>query len=170
MIIELANVPIRRKPAELTFEVGEIDLDLDDARLVGAVNFTGETEKPDERVHVRGTVKADADIACFRCLEPVRKSLEITFDDVFVGEDHEPSEAELALEAEDLDVAIAIGGNIDLAEVVREQLLLTLTDQVLCRDDCRGLCPKCGSNRNLIDCKCIDNEVDPRWAALKDLM
>lgn len=169
MIIELANVPIRRKPIDLTFTSADIDLDADDGNLVGPVTFTGETEKVDERVHVRGTVKAEADVACFRCLEPVRTSLNISFDDAFVDEEHEPSEAELALEAEDLDVSIAIDGKIDLAEVAREQLLLALMDQVLCRDDCRGLCPKCGGNRNLLDCKCIENEIDPRWSALKGL-
>jgi len=169
MIIELANVPIRRKPIELTFQPDQIDLYADEAVLAGPVAFTGETEKVDERVHVRGTVKAEADVACFRCLEPVRKNLDISFDDVYVGPEEEPDDDEVVLADEDLDVAIAEDGEIDMADVVREQLLLALDDQVLCRDDCRGLCPKCGGNRNLLDCKCIENEIDPRWSALKGL-
>ncbi|MGH7783338.1 MAG: DUF177 domain-containing protein, partial [Candidatus Binatia bacterium] len=54
-------------------------------------------------------------------------------------------------------------------EVVREQILLDLPDQVFCTENCRGLCPKCGANRNLIDCKCEEDNVDPRWAALNNL-
>lgn len=169
MIIELANVPIRRKAIDRTFTPDEIDLDADDAVLAGPITFSGETEKVDDRVHVRGNVSAAAEVACIRCLEPVLKNLDISFDDAYVGEEAEATEDEIALDQEDLDVAIAIDGKIDLAEVVREQLLLALSDQVHCRDDCRGLCPKCGGNRNLLDCKCIENEIDPRWSALRDL-
>jgi uncharacterized protein len=169
MIIELANVPIRPKSIELKFQPNEIDLDPDDAVLAGPVTFAGETEKVHERVHVRGHVAAEAEIACFRCLQPVRRSLDIDFDDVFVGEESGPTEAEIALAIEDLNIAIAEGGTIDLADVAREQLLLALSDQVLCKEDCRGLCPKCGANRNLLDCKCIEKEIDPRWSALRDL-
>ena len=57
----------------------------------------------------------------------------------------------------------------DSVEVVREQILLAMPEQVFCWEDCKGLCPKCGTNLNLIDCKCADDEVDPRWAALKSL-
>ena len=70
---------------------------------------------------------------------------------------------------EDLDESPVPGGEIDLKEVVREQIMLALPEQVFCKDDCKGLCPKCGANGNLIDCKCADDEIDPRWAALKNL-
>ena len=169
MIIELANVPIRRKAIELTFQPDEIELDAEDGVLASPVSFTGETEKVGEHVHIRGRVTADAEVECFRCLEPVRKSLDISFDDVYVGPESEPTDDEIALGDEDLDVAFAENGVIDMIDVVREQLLLALSDQVLCSENCRGLCPKCGGNRNLLDCKCIENEIDPRWSALRDL-
>jgi uncharacterized protein len=48
-------------------------------------------------------------------------------------------------------------------------LILETGEPVLCKEDCQGLCLKCGSNLNLIDCKCEDEQIDPRWAALKNL-
>ncbi|MEP6946190.1 MAG: DUF177 domain-containing protein [Acidobacteriota bacterium] len=168
MIIELANVVIRPKAIKLTLEPGEMELDVDGVELKSAVDLKGETEIVDDKVHVRGTITAETEIACIRCLVPVEYPLDITFDDIFVDPSDAPSDAELALEAEDLDVAVAIDGRIDLAEVIREQILLALPDQLFCTADCKGLCPKCGSNRNLLDCKCIENEIDPRWSALKD--
>ena len=48
-------------------------------------------------------------------------------------------------------------------------LLLNLPEQVLCKEDCKGLCPECGTNLNLKDCDCGDKDIDPRWAALKNL-
>jgi uncharacterized protein len=56
-----------------------------------------------------------------------------------------------------------------LTELVREQILLAVPEQVFCREDCKGLCLKCSANRNLIDCNCEEKEIDPRWAALKNL-
>lgn len=169
MIIELANVGIRPKAIELTLSPDEIELDVDGVTLVGDVKFAGETAKIDDKVHVWGKVTTNAEIACVRCLEPVSQKFEIEFDDIFVDAADEPSDDELVLEGEDLDQSFVIDGKIDLAEVVREQLLLELPEQLVCREDCKGLCPKCGSNRNLIDCRCYEDEIDPRWSALKDL-
>ena len=169
MIIELANVGVRPKAINLTLPPNEIELDVDGVVLVDDVEFAGETAKIDEKVHVRGTLAANAEIACIRCLEPVSQKIEIEFDDIFVDADDEPDDDEIVLEGEDLDQSFVLDGKVDLAEVVREQILLELPEQLICREDCKGLCPKCGSNRNLIDCRCYEDEIDPRWSALKDL-
>jgi len=57
---------------------------------------------------------------------------------------------------------------IDLTEAVREELLLAVPQYVVCRDDCRGLCPRCGADLNAGPCGCAP-ETDPRWAALTKL-
>jgi uncharacterized protein len=53
-----------------------------------------------------------------------------------------------------------------LEDAVREQVLLTLPGRTLCQEDCKGLCPHCGINRNLANCECVEKPVDPRLAAL----
>jgi len=169
MIIDLVNVVARPKAIELTFTPNEIDLEIDGTKLAGDVRFKGETERVDDKAHVRGTVDAEVFVDCTRCLVPVSRKFEILFDDIFVDPADEPVDAEIILAPDALDESIAIDGKIDLAEVVREQIILALPDQVYCKDDCKGLCPKCGSNRNLIDCRCIEEEIDPRWSALKDI-
>ena len=169
MIIDLTTVVARLKAIELRFEPNEIDLEIDGTKLAGEANFFGETERVDDKAHVRGTINAAVLIDCTRCLEPVARDFDIIFDDVFVDPSDEPAEAEIILDPDSLDESVAIDGKIDLAEVVREQIILALPDQVYCRDDCKGLCPECGSNRNLIDCRCTEEEIDPRWSALKKL-
>ena len=168
MIIELTTIVERPKAIELTVASDKIDLEIEGAKVTGDVVFRGETERINDKAHVRGTVNAEVNVECTRCLDAVTQKFEIVFDDVFVDPEAESTDAEIALEGDDLDEAIAIDGRIDLGEVVREQIILALPDQVFCREDCKGLCPKCGSNRNLIDCKCIEAEIDPRWLALKD--
>ena len=170
MIIELESVVARPKAIELTFTPDDIDLEIDGSRLAGEGSLRGETERVDDKAHVRGNIDAEVLIDCTRCLVPVARKFEIVFDDIFVDPGNEPGDVELILDPEALDESIAIDGKIDLSEVIREQVILALPDQVYCNDDCKGLCPKCGSNRNLIDCRCIEDEIDPRWSALKGLM
>jgi uncharacterized protein len=70
----------------------------------------------------------------------------------------------------DLSLSVFEGEVVDIDELVREQLLLSLPAQVLCREECKGLCPVCGGDRNLTDCKCQEAETDPRWAGLKEIV
>lgn len=168
MIIELANIGPRPKAINLIVRANDIDLDVDGTELKADVQFSGETVREDGKAHVRGTVTAGLTIDCTRCLEPISEAAEIAFDDIFVDPADAPSDTEIAVAAEALDESIAEDGQIDLINVIREQILLALPEQRFCREDCKGLCPKCGGNRNLIDCKCEENEIDPRWAALKN--
>ena len=169
MIIDLTSVVARPKAIETSFSPDEIDLEIDGSKLAGDARFRGETERVDDKAHVRGTIDAGVLVDCTRCLVPVARKFEIAFDDIFVDPVDAPAEIEVILDPEALDESIAIDGKIDIIEVVREQIILALPDQVYCKDDCKGLCPECGSNRNLIDCRCIEEEIDPRWSALKDL-
>jgi uncharacterized protein len=61
------------------------------------------------------------------------------------------------------------GEGLLLEDALREQVLLALPLKVICREDCRGLCPHCGTNLNIGQCSCAEPAEDPRWAALKDI-
>jgi uncharacterized protein len=167
MIIELESITRDARPVSAKFGPGEIDLDIEGTKITGDVEFSGETQSIDGKAHVRGKLAGAVEIECARCLEPVARPLAVEFDDAFVEAANEPAADEV--EADDLDESIAIDGRIDLNEVVREQIILALPEQAFCREDCKGLCVKCGGNLNLINCSCTDDEIDPRWAALKNL-
>ncbi len=168
MFIDLATAPTHQKPLRAEFAADEIDL-AGEARLNGPAVFNGEIFRNEHRTYLGGMITATGEADCSRCLEPVKRAFEIPFRDVFVDAGHETDQRDLEVGEDDLDESLVIGGRIDLAEVVREQILLAMPEQMFCSEDCRGLCPICGGNRNLIDCKCEDDEVDPRWAALKNL-
>jgi uncharacterized protein len=169
MIIDLDNIGIRPKSLELNVRRDEVDTDIPGTSMAANAVFQGETERVDGKAHIRGNVSTTVLIDCTRCLEPVEQAIDIDFDDVFVDPNDTPASPEVILSEDQLDEAIAPEGKVDLTEVVREQILLALPYQLFCREDCKGLCPKCGGNRNLIDCKCEENEIDPRWSALKGL-
>ena len=130
-----------------------------------------------------GTFRGEVQVACSRCVGPVRipidEKLRVTFlpghampadDDEATADDAaatgDDDGAELA--EDDLDVFAFDGERIDLEPLFREQLVLAVPYAPLCKDDCKGLCPQCGIDRNTDSCAC-EPPIDPRLAALKGL-
>ena len=68
-----------------------------------------------------------------------------------------------------MSVSVFDGKGIDVDEVVKEQILLAVPTRMLCREDCKGICPECGTDLNKGECACKKDDIDPRWAALKNL-
>jgi uncharacterized protein len=169
MIVELTEAEGAAIPFNFSIAPEELDLDIPDFRLAGDVRAEGEVVKSAAQVESRGTISAKAEIDCSRCLEPISKDLVIDFAVGFVPAENFASDKEHEVSAENLDIDQLDDDRLDLKDVVREQILLNLPEQVFCKPDCKGLCPECGANLNLIDCKCGGNEPDPRWAALKNL-
>jgi len=168
MIIDLASVGKNPKTIELQFEPVNIDLD-DGMQLTENAAFNGEISRDGTRTRVKGNIVTVVSTECSRCLEPVAKEIDLEFEAVFVDAADEPTDDEIEVTVEELDESLITEDSIDMGEVVREQLILAMIEKVLCNQDCKGLCPQCGGNRNLIDCKCEENVIDPRWAALKNL-
>ncbi len=146
-----------------------IDLEREDAKLISTIEVNGKLTKGIVTLTVKGEIFAVAGMECTRCLQPVEHKLHIPFDAEFITAENYMAAKESELQEQDLDVAVYEGDKIDLTELVREQILLNLPEQVFCTENCRGLCEKCGANRNLIDCNCIEKEIDPRWSSLKNL-
>lgn len=169
MILDLANVGTTAKKIDLALEPSEIDLVGEPVTLTGTTVLDGDTQRVNGRATVRGTISTNVSLDCTRCLDSIAKRLKIPFRAIFVDSSEEDTRAESEVGDARLDESLVEDGKIDMAEVVREQILLALPEQIFCREDCKGLCPKCGESLNLIDCRCADNEIDPRWAALRNL-
>ncbi|CAN5203740.1 DUF177 domain-containing protein [soil metagenome] len=169
MIIDLGSVGAEARMIKRTIEADEIDLTNEDIELTGPIELVAEIGKQATKTKLTGTIGTSISRDCTRCLEPVTGDLAFEFETSFVDAENGDSRADAEVSIEDLDISLVEDGKIDLADVVREQILLALPIQIFCKDDCKGMCPKCGGNLNLIDCKCSDDEIDPRWAALKGL-
>jgi len=122
-----------------------------------------------EDIRTRARWHGDFEVPCARCLESVRHALLGDFDLLFrpLGADAGPAERSLA--APDTEIGYYQGEGLVLEDVLREQVLLSLPARTLCRQDCKGLCPRCGRNRNTESCACEESSSDPRWTALSDL-
>ncbi len=169
MTVDLSQLKDAQTAFDFSLPAAEIELETEAARLKDTVKIKGKITKQSAQTVVAGEIFADAEIECHRCLQPVEKKLEIAFTASFVTPEFYTQATEAELRADDLEVSVFAGDKIDLSELAREQILLDLPARVFCGEDCKGLCLKCGANRNLIDCNCEDKEADPRWAALKNL-
>ena len=112
------------------------------------------------RVRLHGVLAQE----CRRCLAPVKVEVEQDVDLVFVS-----AEESGDLEEEGVRPLPAGSGDLELAGPVREEVILTQSLFVLCREGCKGLCPQCGVNLNEDRCQCSTEELDPRWDALRAL-
>ena len=167
MIVDLAKLEGSDNRFEFFIVADDLDLGTDNVTLKSNTAVSGEITKNIVKTNIIGTISVAAEIDCTRCLVPIEKHLSFGFDVSYVPSQELLKEGDAELTADDLDVEVLDGDELDLREVVREQILLNLPDQIFCKDDCQGLCQKCGANLNLIDCSCEDQEIDPRWAALK---
>ena len=119
-------------------------------------------------VIVTGRIGARVPQTCGRCLEAFPIDVSATVDTRFVPRPQRRGE-ELELGSDDLEVDFYTNDQLNLATLVETETTLALPMKPLCREDCRGLCPVCGGNRNAVDCRCEVRLPDPRLAALKDL-
>ncbi len=169
MIVDLAKLEGSHYSFEFSIAADDLDLETENVRLKSDTAVSGEISKNNSKAEVTGTISVAEEIDCTRCLTPTDHALSFDFEAAYLPSEELLRESEAELEADDLVVDALDGDELDLREVVREQILLNLPDQIFCKDDCKGLCQKCGANLNLIDCSCKETEIDPRWAALKNL-
>ena len=170
MRIELAGLESGRGAFAHAYAPGEIVLEDERLRLIDPPTVSGQLRQEGRRVHVSGQLAARVQVECDRCLKPVEIPVDSRFKLEYVtAEDYEAQQA-VELTQGDLDLSVFDGEVIDIDELVTEEILLAVPDHVLCNDECKGICPVCGADRNSVDCGCRTAEVDPRWAGLKKLV
>ena len=126
------------------------------------IHVQGKLENKADVFYLRAQVVAPVDTHCARCGVPVQVQKELEIDLVIASS--------LSNEEGSDDIYVVEGETFDLDEIIREELILNMDMTVLCSEDCKGLCPRCGKNLNEGDCGCHSTEVDPRLAKLTQLL
>jgi uncharacterized protein len=154
--VELLRQPGTVKPIDVSVTGSELDVEHE--ALAGDVDVVVDLETMNDGIVVRGAVSAPWARPCRRCLRDLSGVAVADVDELY------------QVEVVDTEAFPIIDNQLDLAPMARQAALLELDDERVCRDDCAGLCPSCGIDRNTATCDC-DNEVkDHRWAALDGLI
>jgi uncharacterized protein len=169
MLLDLTRY---RRPVESvarTFQPQDVGEKDDAYAVVAPVDLAFEIHKDKDKFRLVGTVRTELELACSRCLEPFRMPVDAAFDIRYLPASEASTEREREVEEEDLGTSYYRDDQIDLNELLREQFYLALPMKPLHAEDCKGLCPQCGTNLNTGTCACETGWEDPRLAALKTL-
>ena len=179
-MISLHNLKLHKNLIEFKEEFPADTLDLvPDVRQSGPLQSAGRAMLVEEHdghrgkiddIRVVGELKTDLEILCARCLEPVAFPVKREFDLLYRPAGLDVVEGK-EVELQDKDAAISYyeHDGVELSELLREQVLLEVPLKTVCKEECQGLCPHCGSNLNHGKCGCEQPPADPRWEALKGL-
>lgn len=135
-----------------SFDEGFLDLGNDDFISVKSfVNYNFEAELHASGIVIRGSASVRIGGECGRCLTPVEQDVETDFT-IFIDE-------------------LGSADEVDVSEEIREELLLAFPANILCADDCKGLCPECGANLNKKECSCTQSaqSAPSPWDKLDEL-
>jgi uncharacterized protein len=173
MLLDLSRFRAGDEHLDRRIDPSVLAKDDDEFRIAGPVGLIADLHKDDQKVRLTGRVTATLGLDCSRCVEAFEIPVDARFDLLLLplsaNTGAQAREAEREVKEDDLGVSYYQDDVIDLGEVVREQLYLALPMKPLCRDDCRGLCPVCGTNKNREQCGCQAEWVDPRLEPLRKL-
>jgi uncharacterized protein len=170
---------LEREPIEFNLELGPGAVDFGDKlEQVGELASSGRAEVLHEHrgpkeivadIRLRGKFAGEFQIPCARCVEPVGVPLFGDFDLIFRPVGADAGSPERSITAPETEIGYYQNDSLLLEDVLREQVLLSLPVRTLCKPDCKGLCPRCGENRNAGACTCGETSSDPRWEGLAGL-
>ena len=138
-------------------------------RIIGPILVHLRLSRSGRMVHVKSRLETRVELLCARCLEPFSIGLNSEFGTVLKPRPNFPPPEERELNREDMESDFYEGEEINLTPFVQDQVFLTLPQKALCREECRGLCHRCGKNLNREVCQCPTAVMDPRFQALKNL-
>jgi uncharacterized protein len=177
MFIEIKELELNPIDFREEFRPGVIDFG-PDLRPRTSLLVSGRAQLVEERhgkherikdIRITGDLATALELDCARCLEPAVQKVTRKFDLLYRPLGSDSGRAELSVTAAEAEIGYYQGEGLMLEDAVREQVLLDLPLKVMCREDCKGLCPHCGTNLNVGLCSCAEPVEDRRWAALKDI-
>lgn len=163
--LDLGGVQDGAHPLSFTGQGIELALDGEGERLFREFGFEGSLTSAGEHIEIRGSLTGVLETGCDRCLERFERRVQVQFEVCALrGEVGADGEA-----LEGVERLPAGATELDLTEHLREAALLEIPIKNVCRETCRGLCPRCGANRNEEVCDCDPPAGDSRWDVLREL-
>jgi len=164
MILDIGSLPEGTSHQDIDEDASSLEISMEGGRLVSPLAVSLDAVRTGDEIYLTGRASVRAFFECARCLDEFPCVIEGPIQAVVMIGD----EASGSGEDEEGVVRVARGAkSLDLADLVRTELLVRVPLKPLCKTGCRGLCPKCGANLNKGTCSCETGNHDSRWDALK---
>jgi uncharacterized protein len=152
-----------------TVSVEADEVDAVELLSLSEISWAGRVERAASGHRFVARLEYEQAVCCTRCLKTLSQPIVAEADLLLRVQPADTSAAEIRLAQEDLDVLALDDERLDTEPILKEQLQLNVPMRALCSEDCAGLCPRCGADRNETPDCCEDRVIDPRWQALEDL-
>lgn len=137
-----------------------------DGNFQETVEIHSELEKTSRQIYLKTKIITAGQFQCDRCLDNFDQPISTSYSVCYV---YNKVDGE-RFSTEELQVISPDTVSLDLTEDIRQMILLSIPLKLLCSEDCKGLCSQCGANWNHRSCDCKQDEKDPRWQGLQDLL
>lgn len=169
MFLDVNDLAVRKTRIRKSYSPGTLDFHSGEFRQVEPLEVRATAELVDGQIRIWGNLHTRVELVCARCLDTVVEEISRDFDLLYRPMASVAGEEEVQLNLEDTEIGFFEGDGLFLADILAEQVNLALPMKVICRSDCRGLCPHCGANLNNEECRCEKHGGDPRMAPLARL-
>jgi uncharacterized protein len=172
MFLSVKEMERRKIRFDETLQPGQIDFSGEEIEQSSPLKAAGVAEllaHSDGELRIEGRYTVEMTARCDRCLGSARFPLNAGFDLYYRPVSVIAKEEEVGIDEGEAEIGFYEDGGLELEDILREQVLLSLPMQRVCSEGCKGICPVCGKNRNEAGCDCkVENRSD-RWDALRDL-
>lgn len=157
---DLLSKKNRKKEISLSFELEPFEFEGEEIRAIENVNVEGLGISEKDVILIEASVKTKLKLNCSRCLDTFIYPIDIDIEERFTKSKELQEDEELIFVEDD---------TLDIIQIVENCIISTLPIKRLCKEDCKGLCSQCGTNKNIKECQCDDFDVDIRLAKLREL-
>lgn len=166
MFLDSKELAVRKARIQKTYPAGTIDFHSGEFRQLEPLEVRATAELLEGQIRISGHLHTRLELVCSRCLETVAEEVSRDFDLFYRPAKAIAQDEKIHLKEGETEVGFFQGDGLFLADVLAEQVNLAIPMKVICRSDCRGLCPHCGMNLNSEECRCEFHTSDPRLAPL----
>lgn len=158
-VSKLLKKEIAKENIDVTIESTQFEHGGEIIRFLAPIHFKGSVTSVENTLVLEGLFDTKIELSCSRCLENIKKDVEVKVRETFTANEADKDGFDIFIE----------DNIIDIMEIIENNIITILPVKKLCKEDCKGLCPKCGTNLNYNKCNCDkDDNIDPRMAKLKD--
>ena len=167
MRITLSELELHRVTVSESYAPGALDYHGAEFRQAAPLELEAQAELLGSEIRLRGHLVTRLHASCDRCLGPVEIPVRRDFDLFYRPMEIIAKEEEIEVSPDEMEIGFYEGDGIESADVATEQVILSVPMKIICKNECRGLCPVCGVNRNATRCDCAPPQQDSPFASLK---
>jgi DUF177 domain-containing protein len=167
VLITLAELELHRIEVSKTYDSGVLDFRSAEFRQSAPLRVDAVAELAGAEIRLRGHLGTRLTVTCDRCLATFDFPVDRDFDLFYRPNETIARAEEIEVPKEELGIGFYSGEGIDLADAITEQVILSVPMKLVCRPDCRGLCPVCGADHNRVECQCAPPCKESPFVRLK---